>query len=229
MLKKIINFTNSMEFEFYHLTKDNFPDYETVLKAISIHETYEKLFLKEEKMIENLNSKDQAIYFKLYKPKIISYFFYFDAILDFEKFKTKNDYKNWYLYLEMERKKMLDFNLKYSEFIPIFEEYKPYDEFEYFNFDNCSLGVFNRKLWGELNHKLLPKIDVLFANYLFLKKIDCYYSHQLKNSELYKYYSDVFYVKWNGSTVHFVELTIALIESKLLLFAFPEILYLDAS
>lgn len=211
MLKKFNELSSKFENHIKFAKNENKSFLEEAKTCIALHQSTSLEMAKIENKIFAIPFVNLDEYFKNSKAKFLSYYFYYDTIIDCENFKLKNNFCNWKIYFNLEKEKIENFKKQFSEFLPILTPC--FDEI-IFNRDICSKG-FKSNLWESLN-KLTANHDIILAYLLAINITEHYLFEQIKKIDFIENSNQDSLFEWHGKPVTFVEVKLSLIISNYL-------------
>lgn len=167
-MNKLLNHYGKFSEQISILEKEQKKPLEMALKIQEVYSSFVNYFFDFETSLRFRTKKDETLYFGNIKTSFLSQFIYSKKLIEIELSMSFMEDRNKLIDLEFE--KISFFKQNNHEILKHFYA----REERFFNQEQCSLHIFDELLFTQLNSKINPKYDILFAFFQALSKIELY-------------------------------------------------------
>lgn len=193
------------------------------------HEEYAQLSL--EMVIVHLNKvneltadyyfeseSDEIEFYKHYKPKLVSRYFYFYRLVQYEICKAKKDPACLRKYFRKERKRILRFFNRHIDLVAYYRNADLTADNAFFTHKSCCSSICCEKMFLVLSNPKQSKNDLILAEIMANELLFIYLEKELNRLKPIDEQSMLIetHFRWTGSKVALVELIYALASSKMI-------------
>lgn len=167
-MNKMLSYYGKFSEQILLLEKEQKKPLELALKIQEVYSSFVNYFLDFETNLRFRTKKDETFYFGRIKTFFLSQFIYSKKLIEIELSLSFMEDRNKLIDLEFE--KISFFKQNHHETL---KHYYAKDEY-FFNQEQCSIHIFDELLFTQINSKINPKYDILFAFFQALSKIELY-------------------------------------------------------
>lgn len=164
------------------------------------------------------SESDEIEFYKHYKPKLVSRYFYFYRLVQYEICKAKKDPTNLRKYFRKERKRILRFFNRHIDLVAYYRNTDVAADRRFFTRKSCCSSICCEKMFLVLSNPKQSKNDLILAEIMANELLFIYLEKELNRLKPIDEQSMLIetHFRWTGSKVALVELIYALASSKMI-------------